>query len=1306
MFNRIIPVIVTVLSTCSLFAGNIDRSCLSPLKAIHVSKEIKIDGDISEWNMTASQCIYADKEVFPKENMEFAFFYDKNMLYFIGDVADTTPLMNVQAPSGRFWEGDAIQLRLFTEKNSKIVPQSGDKNTKDENKVIHCAFYHQSTTGKNFALFDYSFQFKNRKENPAGVKLAFKEKKDKSGYTFEVAIPLPVISMDWTPKNGDFIHGVVEPNFGDASGKRRIRHLNGMYSKNPGDFAFLGGSTWGTLIFSDKMPQKREWPSRKELISLLVKDINAGKTPIVFEVKANAKVTVNIYDNSGKLIREICSDGELKAGKHSLFWDGKDNYGKNVPFGKYQAKIILYSPIKAEYQGSVASSGTPPYENSAGTGAWGGDHSNPLAVSSDKNGYTFLWPLAEMGRAIVHLDKNFNTQWRRTPFFDAVGNLYAIASDGDYIYLINETVKVLPHILRISEKNGVIVNFQANKKAIKLPVENFAKPICPADKRAVAFNLSAPGLAVDKNYIYVAIYPDNKILILDKTNAKIKYSIDVVGPRGLALNSNGDLLIASYSEKSGGAIYKINNIAENIIQKKAAPTIFVSGLDAPWGITLKRNGNVIVSDLGASQQLKEFMPDGKLLKVYGKKGGRALAGKYKAGSFLRPAGLTATEDGGVILAEHSLPSVITKFNAGGEVEKQWFGPSAYAHAVWADTDDPYKVYSYMHHGILRSILNPSNKSWHPDAYWMFEGISNKFPASKQSIFNIFSGFPQFNRLLNNFTCPQIVKVRGVKLMSSDLAAHPIVRIDDDKFIPVAFCEYDKKKKNINLWSDLNGNAKVDNGEISILDSLIDHSKKYSLVDGMVMNDYSGSHTLSKYTGNWYIAGGRRIYKIPLKEIKNNIPIFDAKKATVFINDVTGEMHKPFWPGCRYGILGMREDSKGNLYVVYTYWGRSMGIGHSSDITKVFIAKFDSTGKRIWTSGRKASSFAKPGEIYNPWIMAGIIGDKLIAISDETGGMIHFYDTNGFYRWKIFNDYARGDSSPGPYLFSGENFSGRVQFFPKLHEAFAYQGMTDSRVFKLSGWDKPVSEITTNVILKHYAEQESRADRKTVVINRVANIPANISDSAFWQKVGKTTMDSGNKKLAEIALAIDAENLAFRVKVNDKTPLLNSASSPELAFKGGDAVDLYFGKYSKSKHKSPDAYDIRIMAAVINDKPVLMAMRPISTIKKVQNYSNPGGYAKHFDYVGEIPGAKLIATKFNGGYVLKGIIPLEFLKPLVFEKGRKIAFDVDVLSSDGAGSKTALRSFLFSSGDSVITMTQDIPTECWLYPELWGTAEIK
>ena len=81
-------------------------------------------------------------------------------------------------------------------------------------------------------------------------------------------------------------------------------------------------------------------------------------------------------------------------------------------------------------------------------------------------------------------------------------------------------------------------------------------------------------------------------------------------------------------------------------------------------------------------------------------------------------------------------------------------------------------------------------------------------------------------------------------------------------------------------------------------------------------------------------------------------------------------------------------------------------------------------------------------------------------------------------------------------------------------------------------------------------------------------------------------------------------------------------------------------------------------------------------------------------------------KAGGGYSIAGRIPLKFLEPLSIKKGAEIAYDADVISSDAAGRHSIIRSFWRSKGDSRLTMTQDVPTECWLYPEFWGTALVK
>lgn len=49
-------------------------------------------------------------------------------------------------------------------------------------------------------------------------------------------------------------------------------------------------------------------------------------------------LTLQIYDSSGKVIRDIKIDEAKSAGTHDFNWDGKDNDGNPAPVGKYTIK--------------------------------------------------------------------------------------------------------------------------------------------------------------------------------------------------------------------------------------------------------------------------------------------------------------------------------------------------------------------------------------------------------------------------------------------------------------------------------------------------------------------------------------------------------------------------------------------------------------------------------------------------------------------------------------------------------------------------------------------------------------------------------------------------------------------------------------------------------------------------------------------------------------------------------------------------------------------------------------------------------
>ena len=63
-----------------------------------------------------------------------------------------------------------------------------------------------------------------------------------------------------------------------------------------------------------------------------------GTTDIRFQIPDFSKVSLKIYDVSGRLVRTLI-DGKLDAGYHRSRWDGKDEEGRNVGAGIYFCKF-------------------------------------------------------------------------------------------------------------------------------------------------------------------------------------------------------------------------------------------------------------------------------------------------------------------------------------------------------------------------------------------------------------------------------------------------------------------------------------------------------------------------------------------------------------------------------------------------------------------------------------------------------------------------------------------------------------------------------------------------------------------------------------------------------------------------------------------------------------------------------------------------------------------------------------------------------------------------------------------------------
>jgi flagellar hook assembly protein FlgD len=62
------------------------------------------------------------------------------------------------------------------------------------------------------------------------------------------------------------------------------------------------------------------------------------KTYITFRINENSKVTLEIFNLNGQLIKTLI-DNEVKSGTHKIIWNGKNVNNKSVPSGVYFYKL-------------------------------------------------------------------------------------------------------------------------------------------------------------------------------------------------------------------------------------------------------------------------------------------------------------------------------------------------------------------------------------------------------------------------------------------------------------------------------------------------------------------------------------------------------------------------------------------------------------------------------------------------------------------------------------------------------------------------------------------------------------------------------------------------------------------------------------------------------------------------------------------------------------------------------------------------------------------------------------------------------
>ena len=1277
----------TILAGCAVFsiAAFAGTSCKDGVaKAVWCGaadgniRPPAIDGDLSDWNCAEPVLCWNAEVRANEENATLFFMYDAANLYVAYEM--TLPggrmPMNANRPQDRYWHGDLVQLRLCTDKSlGWPLPKRTNPKYMKNPRVTCINLWRDTSVGMDYCHITPGAKFDcPTLTNPDGS--AVKTTSAPGRFALELRIPwialgVPDGKCPFAP--GERMPAVVDVKWHPGTDGH---FTAAVYAKDPGAFAFMNIDTWGQIEFQPTAETRGERVmgngerSLKERYAevaarakgLAEQDMSSW-APIVFDLPKRAKVSVNIFDEKGAVVRELIGGEWRDAGRIEVRWDGRDALGFPCEPGRdYRWGAYAHDGLDVVYSGTVGVSGDPPYETPDGTGGWGADHGPPVACAADDTGRYFVWHKSEQGCALVKTDFDGKVLWRTNPFVrGGWGEYTAACADRGALWLVHGAAdgKTKSALVKIDAATGRHLLFPDGRAFVELPLDATATNLPPGSAVRSEYGFNCAGIVAKGSRVFASDRNGDRILAVDAESGEVTGEIPCESPRGLAFAPDGVLWAVS-----GKRIVAIDG--------NRRQSIAIENLSNPYALAIGSDGTLYVSDLGDSQQVKVFSRDGKMLRAYGKRGGRGFLGVIDYDAFLYPFGLALDKTGVLLVAEASAPKVVTVLDAAtGAPRRRYFGYSAYSPSNVPDCDDPELQYY--------SIEGPNSFARQrfgevPEASWDFAA----------------AGLGEFGSILSTMNMPDVMRcTNGLKYLVPDATANnrhaerPMVvcRIDGDVITPVAGVFFNQPAKPgasapLRLWMDANGDGLRQSEEFAAVANIADRVWRYGSTVGAMHMEPDGDLFLTTHDN--------AVIGIPCLGFNEcGAPRWDAAAAYVAIPEIIAgksALHHTW----RSGLLGLRRDSEGNFYAAVDCnldyaspeltKAMKLGMGHSSEYNGVFICKYAPDGSLLWRVGRKATGGLKPGEMLHHWVFAGMVGDDY-AVAASEWGIFTVYTADGFFVDTLFD--APGVPGRGaPYTFSGEDFSGRIAAFPGRGEVWAYNA---GHAFRVKGFEKcrVAGEWRTNGV---------------VHLERVAPLYV---PGAKPKPIEKAKIERVGGKVV------------FTAHVVDDTPLVNTAIDENAVFKGGDAVGFEIGPgrtFSRKERKGHKETFTRILAARIGGVDRVIAMQQGGTrLSRPQEYSTPAGGTAAFSFVGDAPGATVAFSQTADGYDVRIEVP-ETLFEIDFSK--PVFWDAEVLFSGdgGRGVGTVKRVYIYNEEKSQTSMVDDTPTEARLHPE--GYVEVK
>jgi hypothetical protein len=1095
---------------------------------------------------------------------------------------------------------------------------------------------------------------------------------DGKGYVQEIRVPWGALTLDGKrPAPGADLRMLLELFWGgpDAQSWPKSRVADNLADGETRDqYLWNSPTRWGRLVLEDhghlNLPAPAWSVARAE---------PQGLVPIKFRLPRDSFVTIAVEDTAGNRVASLLGGARLKAGENTVHWSGLSDRGEVLPEGTYHWRGIFRDAIDLRWLMSFnAPNAACPWPNAQGTGAWGPDHGCLLAAAAGDGRVYLAGQGAEAGSPVFAVDETGRKLWTahggepdRLAFAD--GTLYGYTSSGD----ANWWGLVPRGLMQFDAKTGrwLDVPIPGGKPTKRLALVPQAEAVA--------------GFTADPAGLYLALKGKGIVRLFSRRTFVAHRDLKVPGAGELFAIAGGKLLAATPQ-----------GILEVDVESGESAPIVDGDFGAAQGLAADAKGKLIAVSLGAPKHQvllfdREKTATAALVAAIGKEGGRAPTGPYDpAEGFLNPRGLAIDASGRLWVVEEGYhPKRVSLWRRDGAKVawvRDFIGDTTFGGGGVINPLDPTQAF----YDDMQFRIDLSTGTWQLKTI----GFDRPDKATELGLLSEPDGRPTGARLEAEY----MTVYQGKAYLHTVRGVRQIFR--EGKGGRWRLCVFIDPKRKL-AWID-----KDDDGQV----------QPDELVRGGAMDwgdtDYWGmlpSQGMDLFFTRGMGAAGLRLRCKGLTAGGTPLYEFDS------FEPMAGE--------CCNGI-GLADGSynSGSSAGRGTYFDEMRRIWPESVDRRTFWFRGEHTGS--WTS-----RMPEPGLVLCPRVAHGAVdvpaikGEVVCWASDY--GQRYLFTDDMLYVDQLFAD-SRSEAEEWPEaprrgflanrMAPGEEaFAGAFQHL-KDGRYVLTTGATDCRVFEVIGLDtlkrfEGDLEVRPEDVERAGEIREFRAgDGKIAKSITIPRTPAPLPiDSPLdeWRAARALLLPVDESRFARIHVAYDDTNLYVAWDVATPRPLANRASRWEIAFKGGDAVDLMFRTPSPTPGDPiVREGDLRILITPWRGKITAVLYRPFSTTRKPFMFEALEGSQKEnavpMDEVRIADEVKAAVETGKDRYVVKAEIPWSLLGglPATDADGR---IDFGVLFSDSKG-VTATRAYWANRDTLLVT---DIPAEAELKPANWGTMRL-